>query len=273
MTTAIASADPTPAAPSRPSTSGRDLAARALLAGAGCAPQRVSELLGVSRRTLGRMADADRTAALHEAPLVDQARTWLVDSARRGSSTAAERDAAIAWLRDAPPDAPPVERVRPRRRLRRPGRATALHDAVARTRPRPAVQSIEWRSAPVDLGARTGRRPDAPATAHSPSQRAPHLRARGRAPERPAPDVGRRPRRALGGYHRGGPHDCELLQPARDGRTQAAAMTPTQQVDLILHGDVDLVERLRARRARGQRGGLRTRAAPSPASGSGKPAR
>ena len=98
---AMAASALTSADPSRPSPSGRDLVARALLAGAGCAPQRVSELLGVSRRTLGRMADADLTAARHEAPLVDQARTWLVDSASRGSCTAEERDAAIAWLRDA----------------------------------------------------------------------------------------------------------------------------------------------------------------------------
>ena len=142
MNTAIASADLTPAAPSRPSTSGRDLAARALLAGAGCAPPRVSELLGVSRRTLGRMVAADLTAALHEAPLVEQARTWLVDSARRGRCTAEERDAAIAWLRDAPHDAPPVARVRPQAASRRPAAATSpprrgrtRHGRLPRSRP------------------------------------------------------------------------------------------------------------------------------------------
>ena len=45
-------------------TTGRELAARALLAGPDGAPQRVSELLDVSRAGIDRMADADCSIAL-----------------------------------------------------------------------------------------------------------------------------------------------------------------------------------------------------------------
>jgi hypothetical protein len=47
-------------------TPGRELAARALLAGPDHSQQRVSDLLGVSRRTIGRMAEADVSAALRD---------------------------------------------------------------------------------------------------------------------------------------------------------------------------------------------------------------
>ena len=53
------SADDTPPPAPDAATPGRELAVRALLAGADCLQQRVSDLLGVSRRTIGRMADAD----------------------------------------------------------------------------------------------------------------------------------------------------------------------------------------------------------------------
>jgi hypothetical protein len=71
------------------------LATRALQAGANCSQQRVSELLGVSRRTLSRTVDPDFVAALLDATVVEQARTYLVDSASRGS-TPEEREAAAA---------------------------------------------------------------------------------------------------------------------------------------------------------------------------------
>src|SRR5262249_12903683 len=43
---------------------GRDLAARALVAGAGCTQQRAAELLETSRRSVGRAVDTDVVAAL-----------------------------------------------------------------------------------------------------------------------------------------------------------------------------------------------------------------
>src|SRR5262245_53441808 len=63
-----------------PATS-RDLAARALLAGADCTEERVATLLDTSRRSLGRTADANVLAALQDATVVAQARTLLADSA------------------------------------------------------------------------------------------------------------------------------------------------------------------------------------------------
>ena len=72
-------------------TPGRELAARALLAGPDCSQQRVSDLLGVSRRTIGRMAEADLTTALRDPQVLEGARTCLAETASRGS-TAEERD-------------------------------------------------------------------------------------------------------------------------------------------------------------------------------------
>src|SRR5262245_43438387 len=46
-----------------PSATGRDLAARALLAGAHCTQERVAELLETSRRSIARTIDADLRAA------------------------------------------------------------------------------------------------------------------------------------------------------------------------------------------------------------------
>src|SRR5262245_48905462 len=102
---------------SMPATS-RDLAARALLAGADCTQERVATLLDTSRRSLGRTADADVLAALQDATVVAQARTLLADSASHGSS-AAEREAADAWLTRVLRDERQVEHVQHRRRRRR----------------------------------------------------------------------------------------------------------------------------------------------------------
>lgn len=83
-------------------TPARELAVRALLAG-GCVQQRVADLLDTSRRSVGRMVEADVTAALREADLVAQARRYLEQSVSRGV-TPKERDAALAWLQDAVSD-------------------------------------------------------------------------------------------------------------------------------------------------------------------------
>ncbi len=84
-------------------TPGRELAVRALLVGADCLQQRVSNLLGVSRRTIGRLADADCTSALRDPQALEGARTCLEDTASRGS-TAEERETALAWLQQAARD-------------------------------------------------------------------------------------------------------------------------------------------------------------------------
>jgi hypothetical protein len=83
------------------SAPGRDLAARALVAGAACTQQRVSDLLETSRRSVGRAIKSDLAAALHDAAVIAEARTVLAQSARRGS-TAEEREAADTWLAQAP---------------------------------------------------------------------------------------------------------------------------------------------------------------------------
>jgi hypothetical protein len=79
---------------------GRDLAARALVAGAACTQQRVSELLETSRRSVGRAVDSDLMAVPQNSSVVAKARTVLSESARRGS-TPEERQAAEAWLMEA----------------------------------------------------------------------------------------------------------------------------------------------------------------------------
>jgi hypothetical protein len=59
---------------------GRELAARALPVGAGCGQQRVSTLLEVSRRTIGRMTDAEGTTALQDPRGLEAARTCLAET-------------------------------------------------------------------------------------------------------------------------------------------------------------------------------------------------
>ena len=109
-----------PSAPAlRPVATSRDLATRALQAGANCSQQRVSRLLGVSRRTLSRTVDPDFVAALHDPAVVEQARICLADSASRGSAPE-EREAAEAWLVHAVRDEQHVERFRRRTPSRRP---------------------------------------------------------------------------------------------------------------------------------------------------------
>jgi len=120
----------------RPDHLPKALAARALLATPDGKQQRVSDLLGVSRRMVGRMAEADFSTGLRDPQVLEEdARACLEGTARRGS-TAAER-AAAAWLQEAardehqveikpaatkPPASSPVMKPTPRmlaRRLRR----------------------------------------------------------------------------------------------------------------------------------------------------------
>jgi hypothetical protein len=136
-------------------TPGRVLAARALLAGPDASQQRVSDLLGVSRRTIGRMADADCTTALHD---------------RRCS-----RGRGRVWPRP-PAAAAPSRNARRRSRGSKTPLATSPRSRGCR------------RHADAPPHADKGRcvAPAAPASAaaHSASQRAHRLPARGRAAAR-----------------------------------------------------------------------------------------
>src|SRR5262245_12976188 len=82
--------DPTVPADTRRAP-GRALAVQALLSGARCDPARVSDLLGVSPRTVGR--DRAITRGRHDGPLVEGARSLIAETAARGS-TSEEREAA-----------------------------------------------------------------------------------------------------------------------------------------------------------------------------------
>jgi hypothetical protein len=84
-------------------TPDRELAAGTLQADPEASQQRVSDLLGVSRRTIGRMAEADLSTALRDPQVLEGARMCLAETANRGS-TVEERDAASAWLQAAARD-------------------------------------------------------------------------------------------------------------------------------------------------------------------------
>jgi hypothetical protein len=117
--TPMAAVDPT-VSPPLIVTPARELAARALLAGT-CTHQRVAELLHTSRRSVGRMAEADLTTALGDAQALESARTCLAETASRGSTTE-ERQAATAWLQEAARDEHQAEPAQVSRRpaARRP---------------------------------------------------------------------------------------------------------------------------------------------------------
>jgi hypothetical protein len=74
---------------------GRALAVHAFLHGAPCGDRRVSALLGVSARTVGR--DRARPPLTGRPPILERAQTLVAASADRGS-TPEERAAAVAWL-------------------------------------------------------------------------------------------------------------------------------------------------------------------------------
>jgi hypothetical protein len=84
-------------------TTARELAARALLAGPDGSPHRVSALLDVSRPTIDRMTDADLSTPSRDPQLLEGARTYLAETASRGS-TVEEREGAVAWLQAAARD-------------------------------------------------------------------------------------------------------------------------------------------------------------------------
>src|SRR5262245_39094213 len=93
--------DPTPTAD--PPVTDLLLAARARLEGSGCVQERVAQLLGTSRRSVGRTLDIDLSGARQDAAIVDAARARLAATARRGS-TRDERTQAEAWLTGAMPE-------------------------------------------------------------------------------------------------------------------------------------------------------------------------
>ena len=125
------------------------------------------------------MVEADVTAALRDVDVVDQARTYLADTASRGS-TAEEREAADAWLVHAVRDEQQVEQFHQRTGVSRPTAQARVAiragkrngGPVKRPAVTPATPSTRSRSAAGRVRARSARRPYAPATAHRVSQRA-----------------------------------------------------------------------------------------------------
>ena len=95
-----------PASADAPTTASVDVAPTGarwrpvLLASPDGSQQRVSDLLGISRRTLGRMVDVDCPTAWRDPQALEGARTCLAETTSHGS-TAEERDAATAWLEEA----------------------------------------------------------------------------------------------------------------------------------------------------------------------------
>jgi hypothetical protein len=73
---------------------GRALAVHAFLRGAHCPPRRVTELFGVSGRTIGRDRHQPPVTA---PPILEHAQTFITASADRGS-TPEERAAALAFV-------------------------------------------------------------------------------------------------------------------------------------------------------------------------------
>ena len=127
------------------------LALRALLGGT-CSQQRVAELFGTSRRTVGRLADGEYAPALRDPQALERARTCLEATAGRGS-TAAERTAAGTWLTAAARDAHHAEVTASRHShpLERPVPAAAAPRPVSPARGRKARR-------PARRAARTGAR-------------------------------------------------------------------------------------------------------------------
>jgi len=120
-----------------PVSTGRDLAARALVAGANCTQQRAGELLETSRRSVGRAVETDLMAALQNPAVVTEARTVLAASVRR-ASTDDERAAAESWLagvRDEHPREPAVRRPS----VRRSTKTTSTRLVRSKNGSRPAV--------------------------------------------------------------------------------------------------------------------------------------
>ena len=124
-------------------TTGRELAARALLAGPDGSPQRVSDLLEVSRGTIDRMADADLSPALRDRQVLEAARTCLAETVGRGG-TVEEREAAVVWLQEAARDE--RQQVAAARRRSRPSRSRPprRNGAPREGRPPRSLSSQRW---------------------------------------------------------------------------------------------------------------------------------
>ena len=172
---------------------------------------------GVSRRTIGRMADADCAATLRDPQALEGARTCLADTASRGS-TAEEREAAVAWLQQAARNEHQVAGVQALRR-RPPG-------------PRPGAGRRPVRHGTNGNGRATATTPPpCPASAASLPQVEALRRQQQRILHRSAlidyvltpetrggwtADDGGGAHRAAGRHHRGGPHDRDPAgRPAR----------------------------------------------------------
>ena len=156
--------------------------------GGGCLQQRIAELLHTSRRSVGRMVEADVTAALRDVDVPEQARTCLAETASRGS-TSDEREAAErGWsMRCAmtstssgfTADTPrrPTAEARAARAVKRNGAGSSVKRPAAT----PATHGATLPDPPAcDVRARSARRAHTPTTAHSPSQHAHRLRDCGR---------------------------------------------------------------------------------------------
>jgi hypothetical protein len=138
---------------------GRALAVHAFLHGATCRDRRVSALLGVSARTIGR----DRAQPLLMAPShLARAQTLIAASADRGS-TPEEREAAAAWLR-TPLAHPKVQPAAAKRvSLSAVGNGSRLNHCCLRETGRLAVTSV---ARPAT--ARTATAPRHPRSSHRP---------------------------------------------------------------------------------------------------------
>jgi hypothetical protein len=149
------------------------LAVRALLGGL-CSQQRVSDLFGVSRRTIGRLAEAEDSTAMRDPQRLECARTCLEETAGRGS-TIEERDSAAAWLavtaRDAHQGA-----VTASRHVQQPDRPLLKPDRPKTAAPRP-VSPSRGRKARVHVRRppRTGAHRAAASTAVIPDPPAPRI--------------------------------------------------------------------------------------------------
>jgi hypothetical protein len=128
------------------------LALRALLGGT-CSQQRVAELFGTSRRTVGRLADGEYAPALRDPQALERARTCLEATAARGS-TAAERTAAGTWLTAAARDAHHAE-VTASRHVHPPERPVPKTAAARASR---LLRNVKVTAAHVRRSSRPGAR-------------------------------------------------------------------------------------------------------------------
>ena len=167
----------------RPIATSRDLATRALQAGAHCSQERVSELLGLSRRTLSQTVNPDFVAALLDAAVVEQAGVDVSGGQCEPRQYLDEREAAAAWLVHAMRDEHRIEQFHQRTSARRPA-ATAKARVAIRARNRHGGGSVKRLAttpappgpAPLRLRAISSTPFNAPATRGRPAPRTPDAR-------------------------------------------------------------------------------------------------